>query len=337
MIGVSLISMVLGGDLGDDRRRLASEEPPLFAGLHGLRSAVLAVAAFALVLGLRRIACRLPPHASPPSVVETWIAAAGGSLIALAAALALLVDPTVLSRLVREDHLVEWTSAVLAFVAAGLYGVAATRRGLDVSGLLLGAMAGMCALLGLEEISWFQRVLEIESPDFMLNRNGQQEINVHNLATDLSGNLYYVGAFCWCVLTPALIGDRRFYGRFRWLDPLVPSPLVLLGSATAAAVVYEMWNIAWIQLTFWMTLAAVGIVGRTERWRPLAAGVALVTVVSAAIFLMLGDDMVRSWDDTEVRELIIPYGLALAGLEAARRAGSATKGRQVRSLSDARR
>jgi hypothetical protein len=223
---------------------------------------------------------------------------------------------------VREDRVVEWLSAILAFAAGCLFLAAAAfwwSRGRSQS-VVLAVLGGVCLLLGLEEISWFQRVLDVESPEFMLNRNGQQELNLHNLATDLSGNLYYIGAFAYGVLLPGLMGDRRLPSSLRWLQPLVPSRLVLYASAPAVALVHEMWNISWIQLTFWMTVMLLAIDARRSSWRVIAGPVLVVVAVTAGVFVVEGSAMVRSWDDTEVRELIIPFGLALAGLEATVRA-----------------
>lgn len=181
---------------------------------------------------------------------------------------------------------------------------------------MLGMLGAACIFLGLEEISWFQRVLDIQSPEIMLNRNGQKETNLHNLATGATGNVYYIGACLYGVIIPALLGDRRLPVRLQWLQPAVPSRLVLFGSATAAALVYEMWNIAWIQMTFWLTLVALWMAGRSPRLKLVAVWVAAVMVVTTAAFLIRGETMVRGWDDTEIRELVIPFALALAGLEA---------------------
>ena len=321
-LGLGLLSAVFLYDVVLADRGLATEQPPILSTVYAIRSVALLLASIALVVGLRRLTGLLPEQSVAPDLPASVLAAVGGLLIAFGAAVLLLVDPQELSRLVREDHIVEWLSALLAFAAAVLYGVAATRcRSSRVSLSLFAALGTICLLLGLEEISWFQRVFEIESPEFMLNRNGQQELNLHNLATNLTGNVYYVGAFCWCVLLPGLLGDRVLPPSLHPLRPVLPSRLVLFGSAAAAAVVYEMWNIMWIQLTFWMTLVLLVLAGVTTQRRRLPLLIAAATTIVAVVFLTKGSVMIRNWDDTEVRELIIPYGLTLAGLDAARRSG----------------
>lgn len=317
-IGVCLVGAAFVFDLLGSQGGLTAEGPPIVSFPYALRSAVLLAASAALVWGARSLALRLPKRSDEPDFNIAAGAVIFGTLIALVSVALLLGDPSRLSQLVREDHIVEWASALLAFLAGAFFVVAAKGSGRASSKrtVTLVVLGATCILLGLEEISWFQRVFDIEPPEIMLNRNGQKETNLHNLATGASGNLYYVGAVVYGVLIPALVGDRRLPARLQWLQPLVPSRLVLFGSATAAAYVYEMWNILWIQMTFWMTVAALWTTGRDRKWRWLATWLNAVVVVTAAAFLTVGGNMVRGWDDTELRELIIPFGLALAGLEA---------------------
>lgn len=328
--GLLLVAVVVG-DLVLGDRPLNAEWPPATGAGYLVRSLLLALASFLVVVGLRRaVVSTTRPRPDWPQGPAASTIVGFGLAPAVVAALLLLVDPDALSSLVREDGLVEWGSAALAFAAGGLYAASAYlhawRRPGPRSAMTLVALvtaAGAAFLLGLEEISWFQRVLDVDSPDFMLNHNGQQELNLHNLATGFTGNAYFVGGFLVCCALPFLAGDRALPGRLGALQPLVPTRLVLLATASSSAVVYEMWNIVWIQAAFWMTLTMLAILattGQTATTRLTAKVVGATSLVVAAIFLVGGDDMVRSWDDTEVRELIIPYGLMLAAFESMLRA-----------------
>ena len=330
--GAALLLVVVGLDVAVATRGPAEEGPPIFSVTYTLRMMFLAVGSAAFVVGIHAAACRLlaPVDRLMNGVgagVNVRVAAAVGVIPALASIVLVVGDPGLLSRLVREDQVVEWLSALLAFLAAAAFGTAAHRAGHQgvAIRLVLVAMTAGCLLLGLEEISWFQRVFGVESPDFMVSRNAQQETNLHNLATGATENLYYVGGFVYLILVPITVGDRRLPDRFAWLQTFVPSRVALLGSATAAGFVYAMWNIAWIQATFWMTLAALVVAARDRVDRRLALGLAVLTAVTAVAFLLAGDSMVRDWDDTEIRELVIPYGLLLAGLEAMRRAPTSVR------------
>src|SRR5690606_27651640 len=60
--------------------------------------------------------------------------------------------------------------------------------------------AAILILIGLEEVSWFQRLADVPTPDWLVDLNHQHELNLHNVATGESENLFYMGAFALCVL-----------------------------------------------------------------------------------------------------------------------------------------
>ncbi|KFI07510.1 hypothetical protein [Massilia sp. BSC265] len=96
-------------------------------------------------------------------------------------------NPAGLDRLLVEDGIVEWMQFLCFSAIAGLLGFAFFERlkRSDRGVLELLALAGLsllCALAALEEISWFQRVLNIQSSEFFLQNNRQGETNIHNLA-----------------------------------------------------------------------------------------------------------------------------------------------------------
>ncbi len=83
-----------------------------------------------------------------------------------------------------EDGLLEWlTVFAMGSVAALLTGRLWNYRHLLNwrQGALLAALVVLAIFGAGEEISWGQRLLGIDSPDFFLTHNQQQEINLHNL------------------------------------------------------------------------------------------------------------------------------------------------------------
>jgi hypothetical protein len=126
---------------------------------------------------------RSSPYLHP--VIATAIVINSGVLV-----LALLgsgSDPAPLWRLLGEDGLVEWMQFLCFSVLALLLGFVAVDRAarsswmsLEVIGIA--GLSLLVALAALEEISWFQRVLGIESPEFFRQNNRQFETNLHNLA-----------------------------------------------------------------------------------------------------------------------------------------------------------
>jgi hypothetical protein len=86
---------------------------------------------------------------------------------------------------IREDGLVEWITfavllitSALSFVMSYDFGLSRPGRGAKRVWLFLGFLFLFGAM---EEISWGQRVLGIESPDWFIRHNKQGETNLHNL------------------------------------------------------------------------------------------------------------------------------------------------------------
>lgn len=111
------------------------------------------------------------------------------NVFVLLLALAWSGAPAQLDRLLVEDGIVEWMQFLCFSAIAGLLGFAFFQRLGSRDGrsgvlelLALGGLSLLCALAALEEISWFQRILNIQSPEFFLQNNRQAETNIHNLA-----------------------------------------------------------------------------------------------------------------------------------------------------------
>lgn len=94
-------------------------------------------------------------------------------------------NPHELSRLLVEDGIVEWMQFLAFSLTSGLLAYVTIDRwknaGLGLEVLVLGGLSALVALAALEEISWFQRILQIGSPEFFLQNNRQAETNIHNL------------------------------------------------------------------------------------------------------------------------------------------------------------
>ncbi|WP_374585873.1 hypothetical protein [Pseudoduganella sp.] len=99
-----------------------------------------------------------------------------------------------LARLVTEDGLVEWMQFLTFAMTAGLLvfaGVERWKRGkLDLATLGLLGLGLLVAAAAMEEISWFQRVLNVQSSEFFVQNNRQGETNLHNLAIGSSGSIH---------------------------------------------------------------------------------------------------------------------------------------------------
>lgn len=95
-----------------------------------------------------------------------------------------IVAPDLYAYSYREDGILEWSTA-LAFVAAGgfasLLAVRLRRDRRTVLALLYAGLAAGMVFAAMEEISWGQRVLNLEPSEFFVEHSTKEEINVHNL------------------------------------------------------------------------------------------------------------------------------------------------------------
>ena len=84
---------------------------------------------------------------------------------------------------VQEDRYLEWATFWGFIVAGGIY-VSSAWQQLRASRQLPWFVFGLslfCFLVAMEEISWGQRLLGYKPPDFFLEENFQQELNLHNV------------------------------------------------------------------------------------------------------------------------------------------------------------
>ena len=119
----------------------------------------------------------------------------------------------IFSRLFTEDGLFEYLTSAIYFGAAAIAIVIALA--FMHKGRFMLAAAYSLLTLGLffvagEEISWGQRILNIETPPAIIESNTQQELTIHNLEPiqrKLHGTYIFVGAygaFLWLLTLPRI-------------------------------------------------------------------------------------------------------------------------------------
>ena len=296
---------------------LTREAPPGFAPYQLLHTALALVLSGLLVAALVAARAGLSPlEAEGCSAIGL-----GAGLASLAAAAAgtlfFLADPAGFHAFAQEDRPLEWASALLLLGAGGLFAFHALNRRRDRLTLVLAA--GLCLVLlviGMEEISWGQRLFGFATPERLAEMNWQSELNFHNVQTDLSETVYYLGAGLFLILLP-LLRDLLAppIAGHPWLA-LAPARSVALVSAPVAIFNYGHWNLFAIQLGillgFWALLAwAWAAVGRGDRGeRALFLAAAGTVLVGQTLFLAYGSAMLDLPDATEYKEFFIALGFA---------------------------
>lgn len=303
---------------------------------HGLyafvRSALIALIGFVFVF--EAAAGANVAKAGTPFSVGQWCAVLASFLMLALFVAIFLASPGAFNIFSLEDGLVEWASALLPIAASLLLAwrgaaLVMKRRGEGKGGwigVVLLLSAAVLFVLGMEEISWMQRVLGIATPD-ALRSNIQGEINFHNFATNQIGAVHKIIGFVVLILLPFLyvVLPKRL-SRAGFAD-LMPSRAVTLVSAPLAAFNYNGWDSLLFQATTYLTLGIVIYLALSARREGRRAEAMLCVLLAAAIagaqglFLALGDRFVRIWDVTEYKELFIALGLFVWAVETFRRLG----------------
>jgi hypothetical protein len=325
---------------------LLAEGRPLFDNPHLLRSLLLALAAATLVWGFA-----VPDQAAGASgdwprtpTPATW--PGPGRLLLAALVIDLLfvalflISPQYYYKASREDRPIEDASAMLLFAAAALMALSAWRlhRSKPQHGawLVRGAVALAVAFLiiGMEEISWGQRIFGIRSPEVFLEHNLQRETNLHNFVTDEAENAYYLGAFLLLTAWPFFVPRTPALARQPLFAFFTPSEPLMVAAALSAAFSYDLWNVSFTQFAFFCTVCILLATAWQRRHsnRSLARWallMAVVCVVTQAAHLALGYRTVRLWDVSEYKEFLVPFFLAAYAVEILQRSGGEPGSRRL--------
>jgi hypothetical protein len=177
----------------------------------------------------------VPAHAAAFRQGEAWLVAL---LCADAVALALVgtaaASEARYASYAQEDGVVEWATT-FGFLGAALLSARAFRRDAPLfESVVRAGFVLFCVVVAGEEISWGQRLVGFQPPEVFLERNFQQELNLHNVLMDEqasglgfeldSKHLVMAIALVFGVLGPLLVRVR--FARLQDAAPLAP-PWVL--------------------------------------------------------------------------------------------------------------
>ncbi len=154
-----------------------------------------------------------------------------------------------LTRYTKEDGFIEWMTFLLYLSSFLLMlFVLLSRRIFKMKTTWIQDLAvlgiGAVFLFGaLEEISWFQRIIEIEAGDFFMKHNRQAETNVHNLIVGgvninrlIFGKLFFIALLTHNLIIP--LWARRNGKIKKWfldLGVFLPPTLLVLPYLVLAA------------------------------------------------------------------------------------------------------
>lgn len=223
-----------------------------------------------------------------------------------------IVDATTFSRQSLEDSPLEWASSLFLFACAIIFATAFTKsfhslvipKPIKLSMLVL---AIGFFFVSMEEISWLQRVLDIQTPK-AFQGNGQHEMNLHNFKTDILENLYYFGAFLYLVVLPFMRYLLPQLSNNHFSNIFIARPFIGIIGAIACAYNFDMWNIMFTQIAFvgsLLILSTLAIFSIHKRDRYIILLTIFMMIITQMIFLLNGEKFARLWEVTEYKEFII--------------------------------
>jgi len=245
-------------------------------------------------------------------------------LAALGSLLVIMLSPSLANILVREDNYLENLEAVFLFAASAVSLLVALRfaRLKDTRRAVVALFFFVLFfLIGMEEISWMQRIFHDQSGAFFQAHNQQDETNLHNMDTGLSEDAYYFGAFAFLVLVP-FFRDKfaAFFKKKNWsfLTTFLPSAWFFIPFALMAGFVAPYsYQESTILLGFFGSVAILLYeIDRTAKLRAYA-GLAvrmacLLLLIATGLWLTFHDavlEAMRAGAPKEYMENLISFGM----------------------------
>lgn len=235
-----------------------------------------------------------------------------------------LYSPYWFYKIALEDGYLEWASAIFLFGSSALFIMTFTRlyvarlKKTPIYLLIATMFAGIFCIIGLEEVSWFQRVFDIDTP---FSGNQQGESNFHNYNTGLFDHAYYFGAFFFLIFLPFVNSKTTLFAKMPFVKFFIPSRSVQLFSAPLAAFNFFLWNSQISQLSFFVTLFILMYDVWSKRnsirdWY-LSGGLLGVMCVAQCSFIYNRWTLAQywSWDLAEYKEAFIAASFLFYSIE----------------------
>jgi hypothetical protein len=140
---------------------------------------------------------------------------------------------------VQEDEFIEWTTYAAFLGAALLHWVECLRRADDRTAFWFLAGVGVfCLFVAGEELSWGQRLLGWRAPEYFLEHNFQQELNLHNVVAKQSQAWLFVLVIMGYGLVLPLLATSETAGKWSSKLGIIPPPIELSPAFFAGVVLF---------------------------------------------------------------------------------------------------
>ncbi|MBT7996594.1 MAG: hypothetical protein HN691_17110 [Bacteroidetes bacterium] len=240
-------------------------------------------------------------------------------IVSLGFTLMFILNPSGFSKMGLEGNFIEKFSALAFFVCAlffGLLFLKIVKRAPFIYSIANLGFAFLFFLIGMEEVSWFQHTLELETP-IAFSNNIQGEMNLHNFATPYFETAYYFGSFVFLIILTFIHNVFGVFKNSKFISTYVPSSLVFFVGSIFISYNYDMWNVSFMQWSFIITLIILlyYLFKNESQYKFIALLCVFALLFSQSFFLLLGDRFVRLWDVTEYKEFFIPLAFMIYSVE----------------------
>ncbi len=215
--------------------------------------------------------------------------------------------------LALEDSFIEWGSfsfmflCCILFAGSFLYSRKYSKTKTLFSLLLL-LFTLVFFILAMEEVSWLQRLRNINGVPYAFRWNSQGETNLHNFATNFSETVFYFFIFIFFCIFPFVRLRYNTHFTDGFTKVFLPRPFIAIPGAFVCAYNYDMWNIVFTQVAFFGAIIIMGyfIIYPGNRIDRLYASCStIIIVVMQACFLFYGNKFFGISVITEYKEFII--------------------------------
>jgi hypothetical protein len=223
-----------------------------------------------------------------------------------------LFKTSVFNTIWLEDSYIEWGSFIFLISSSITFIVsfATGRNNVIVSRLTRWTLLFLALaffIIAMEEVSWFQRVLEVKTPG-LFSKNLHGELNLHNFIINQVENAYYFAAFLFLVVLPFIRAIFQTMFKDNRMKVFVPRPFISIIGAIVCAYNFDLWNIIFTQIAFFgavVILFAYVLFCINWKDRIIALFAIFVIIITQAYFLTNVQKFFRIWEIREYKEFMI--------------------------------
>ena len=233
-----------------------------------------------------------------------------------------IVDSPSFNSLSLEDNPIEWASFLSLFICAIIFASTFLKNQYLIIIPKFTKLSVLILALGffyisMEEISWFQRIIDFKTP-VMFEANIQHEMNTHNFSTDIVENLYYFGSFLLLVALPFIRFLYPFISNNNYLKFFIARPFIAIVGSIACAYNFDMWDIIFTQIAFISSLLILltFLKFSTHKFEKYTIVFTICIIIATQIiFLTNGERFARLWEVSEYKEFLIALAYLIYAID----------------------